>query len=100
MSKCKLMSFTEIQKNMTSKVQKLMPRYYEYLKIKLWIKNINNGFYPVKWNAPTGKGTSVKFASLHDDNTYEMEIAKLDMHCKEVNDRLRTNYKVKFRKGV
>jgi len=78
-------------RRLTSKVDE---KTYEIDKVYCWLKMINDGMRPKRWNKPNGKGTKVSFEGIHDENGLNTALDELEVFIKSVNRKHETDFKL------
>ncbi|MET1174560.1 hypothetical protein [Paenibacillus amylolyticus] len=64
------------------------PHLYAAVKAYYWIRLINTGKRPTRWNKPTSKGTRVTFEYLKNDEDILKALDELDAYVSHVNETL------------
>lgn len=88
------------QKNfqyLTSDLLSIDEKGYELLKVKCWLKSLNEGDKPIKWLKPNKKGTKLNFELLESEVEFLIEIEKLKKYIEKMNKQLGTDWKIKIK---
>ncbi len=65
----------------------LSEKQFEMLKIRCWLKMLNDGENPVKWLKPSAKGQKVNFKAIKDTEDYNTCLDELEKHIVEMNEK-------------
>lgn len=64
---------------------------YEYIKISIWLKDLQEGYFVKRWNKPTKKGTNVAFEALQNNEQYLEKKKALEEYIGKINKELGIN---------
>lgn len=92
-----LIKFTVCNPALTLKLKQMLPKEFEYIKIKFWINILNNeNAYVESWNNPNTKGLRAKCKPLENKEQYKEQIKIIRKYTEEVNERLGTKYAISY----
>lgn len=71
--------------------KELPEKTYEVMKIKCWLKMLNDNAKPKKWLKPTTTGTKVNYLIIQNNEEYHKELDTLEAHITEINSKFGTD---------
>ena len=95
MDGCYCFGYTKSFKILDLKFHKDQKLAYECAKLIIWHNELRKGYYPVKFNKPTRKGTSVKFRRIESKDEVAEHFDKFTSLLYEFKSR----YELKKLKG-
>lgn len=76
-----------ISKPLTLKLQKENEKEYATGKVVVWLKMLNDGMKPRRWNKPNKNGTAITFDGIHSQEDYETGLGELEGYISFVNKK-------------